>query len=512
MRSIDGNSAGWSSQQRFAMKSAPRLHAALLLAPLAALHAADASRPNVLFIVADDFRAELASYGSPAKTPNLDRLARRSLQFDHAYAQQAVCNPSRSSFLTGLRPDTLRIWNNGTHFRELNPDVPTIPLWFKEHGYTARGVGKIFHNWHTKMHGDPQSWSAPEFLHYANHADDDVQVPGAPPPNLATTTGGFGYPKNGICECRDVPDEAYYDGRVAAEAGRVLGELKQHKEPFFLAVGFWKPHAPFNAPKKYWDLYDRARLPPLDERNAPRPLGAPDLAFHGSTEVLGPVKGQKRPTPEQAAEMRHGYFANISYLDAQLGKVLDALEASGVAERTIVIFFSDHGFHVGEHALWGKTSNFELDARVPLFIHAPGMKAASRRTASPTELIDLFPTLVSLCGLPMPAALEGTNLAPLLDAPNHALKPAAFTQHPRPAHYDREPAGQPSAMGVSVRTARVRYTEWREWKTGHVLARELYDALNDPHEMRNAVDVPALAAAQGEAAALLTLQFPITPH
>jgi iduronate 2-sulfatase len=369
------------------------------------------------------------------------------------------------------------------------------------------GVGKIFHNWHTKIHGDPQSWSAPEFLHYANHAADDVQVPGAPPPNLATTTGDFGYPKNGICECRDVPDEAYYDGRVAAEAGRVLGELMQHKEPFFLAVGFWKPHAPFNAPKKYWDLYDRAKLPPLDERNALRPLGAPDLAFHDSTEVLGPVKGQKRPTPAQAAEMRHGYFANISYLDAQLGKVLDALEASGAADRTVVIFFSDHGFHIGEHALWGKTSSFELDARVPLFVHAPGMRAAGRRTASPTELIDLFPTLVSLCGLPMPAALEGANLAPLLDDPALALKSAAFTQHPRPAFYDREPAGQPSAMGVSVRTARVRYTEWRDWKTGHVVARELYDALNDRHEMRNAVDLPALAAAQTEAAALLSGNF-----
>jgi iduronate 2-sulfatase len=490
------------------MNTLPRLLASLILIASSAANAAP--QPNVLFIVADDFRAELASYGSPAHTPNLDRLAKRSLQFDCAYAQQAVCNPSRSSFLTGRRPDTLRIWNNGTHFRELNPDVTTLPLWFKEHGYDTRCVGKIFHNWHTKVHGDPQSWSAPEFLHYANHGDDDPQVVGPLEENLATTTTGFGYAKNGICECRDVPDEAYFDGRVAAEAVRVLREVKA--KPFFLAVGFWKPHAPFNAPKKYWDLYDRAKLPPLDAHNEPRPAGAPDIAFHQSTEVLGPVKDQKKPTPEQAAEMRHGYFANISYMDAQLGKVLDALDASGVAGNTIVTFVADHGYHIGEHTLWGKTSNFELDARVPFFLSAPGMKSAGKRTASPTELLDLFPTLVSLCGLPKPDALEGTNLTPLLADPSLRLKPASFTQHPRPAYYDREPSGQPSVMGVSIRTARVRYTEWRDWRTGEPVARELYDAASDPNEMRNAVDSPALAEAQNGAAALLKKQFPITKH
>jgi iduronate 2-sulfatase len=533
------------------MNTLPRLLAFLIFI---CVTASAAPQPNVLFIVADDFRAELASYGSPAKTPNLDRLAKRSLQFDRAYAQQAVCNPSRSSFLTGRRPDTLRIWNNGTHFRELNPDVTTLPLWFKEHGYDTRCVGKIFHNWHTKVHGDPRSWSAPEFLHFANHGEDDAQVKGELPPNFAKTTTGFGYAKNGLCECRDLPDEAYFDGRVAAEAVRVLAEVKG--KPFFLAVGFWKPHAPFNAPKKYWDLYDRAKLPPLDAHNAPRPEGAPDIAFHQSTEILGPVKNQQRPTPEQAAEMRHGYFANISYMDAQLGKVLDALDASGVMDRTIVTFVADHGYHIGEHTLWGKTSNFELDARVPFFISAPvarairpageptgsertvrtmiidgkrtttetvilrfgdtpEWKSAGQRTSSPTELLDLFPTLTALCGLPKPDGLEGMSLVPLLADPSLRLKPASFTQHPRPAYYDREPGSQPSVMGVSVRTARVRYTEWRDWKTGEPVARELYDDTGDPNEMHNvvdAVDSPALAEAQTEAAALLRKQFPVTRH
>ena len=468
---------------------------------------APAPRPNVLFIMADDLRAELGSYGSPALTPNLDRLARRAVQFDRAYCQQAVCNPSRSSLLTGLRPDTLGVWNNSNHFRTSNPDVTTIPLHFKNNGYVTRGVGKIFHNWHTTVKGDPRSWSAPEFLHYESHGHDAPLVTGPLPPNLAQGGGGRLYTKVPLTECRDVPDEAYYDGRVAAEAVRVLAEVKD--QPFFLAVGFWKPHAPFNAPKKYWDLYDRDRLPALDPR---RPTGAPEVAFHDSREILGLPDARIPPTAAQIAEMRHGYFANIAYFDAQLGKVLDALDRSGAAERTVVIFFSDHGYHLGEHTQWGKTSNFEYDARVPLLIAPPRTPHAGRRTAALAELVDVFPTLVSLCGLPSPARLDGTNLAPILANPTGSVKPAAFTQHPRPAYYDREPDKLPRVMGCSVRTARVRYTEWRDWKTGATVARELYEDDDEPAETRNLIDDPRLASAQTEAAALLRAQFPPTPH
>jgi iduronate 2-sulfatase len=468
--------------------------------------AAAPSRPNVLFILADDFRPELASYGSPALTPNLNRLAQRGVQFDQAYCQQAVCNPSRSSLLTGRRPDTLRLYNNGTHFRELNPDVTTLPLWFKEHGYTTRCVGKIFHNWHTKEKGDARSWSAPEFLYYETHGEDNARVTGALPPNLASPAPR-NYTSVPLYECRDVPDEAYYDGRVAAEAVRVLAEVKE--KPFFLAVGFWKPHAPFNAPKKYWDLYDRAKLPPL---NPARPAGAPEVAFHDSREILGIPPNQIKVTPEMAAEMRHGYFANISYFDAQLGKVLDALERSGVADRTIITFAGDHGYHLGEHAQWGKTSNFEYDARVPFIIGVPGSRHAGKRTESFAELVDFFPTLVDLCGLPKPKGLDGASLVPVLNDPKKSVKPAAFTQHPRPAYFDREPDKRPKAMGVSVRTAQVRYTEWRDWKTGETVGRELYDHRSDLPELRNAVDAPEFAAAQKEAEALLRKQFPKTPH
>ncbi len=477
-----------------------------LLYLLLATTALAAPRPNVLFIMADDFRPELASYGSPAVTPNLDRLAKRSVQFDHAYCQQAVCNPSRSSMLTGRRPDTLRLWNNGTHFRELNPDVTTLPLWFKDHGYTSRCVGKIFHNWHTEVKGDPRSWSAPEFLHYANHGADDARVTGPLPPNTASPAPRT-YTSVPLYECRDVPDEAYYDGRVAAEAVRVLGEVKD--QPFFLAVGFWKPHAPFNAPKKYWDLYDRAKLPSL---NPARPTGAPDIAFHDGRELRGAPPNQVTFTPAQAAEIRHGYFANISYLDAQLGKVLDALDRSGVGDRTIITFVGDHGYHLGEHTQWGKTSNFEYDAGVPFFIGAPGPCATGKSTRCFAELVDLFPTLVDLCRLPKPPGLEGISLVPTLIEPTRLTKRVAFTQHPRPAYYDREPDKQPKAMGMSVRLPAGRYTEWRDWKTGEVMGRELYDSAQQPAELHNRVDDPQFAKLRAEAEALLRKQFPLVKH
>ncbi len=477
-----------------------------LLVVLGFGQASAAERLNVLFIMADDFRPEVASYGSPAWTPNLDRLAKRSVQFDRAYCQQAVCNPSRSSLLTGRRPDSLRIWSNGTHFRDPNPDAITLPGWFKEHGYQARCVGKIFHNWHTKIKGDPTSWSAPEFLHYANHGDDRPQVEGKLPENLATlNTKKYG--ASPLCECLDVPDESYFDGRVAAEAVRVLKDVKD--KPFFLAVGFWKPHAHFNAPKKYWDLYDRAKLPKL---NSTRPAGTADIAFHDSREIQGIAPNRVSFSPEQAAEIRHGYFANISYMDAQLGKVLKALDDSGVADRTIVLFISDHGYHIGEHDQWGKTSNFELDARVPMLVAVPGMATAGRRTESFAELIDLFPTLTELCGLPQPPGLQGISQTAVLRDLGRSVKNAAFTQHPRPAYYDREPSGQPQAMGVSVRTSEVRYTEWRDWKTGSVVARELYAASDEPAELQNVVDSSRLAEAQREAEQLLRNQFPPQAH
>ncbi|OYW75387.1 MAG: hypothetical protein B7Z37_13595 [Verrucomicrobia bacterium 12-59-8] len=484
-----------------------RLAAQVLLlfsAPL--LHAT--GRTNVLFIMADDLRPELGCYGSVAVTPHLDALARRGMIFQRAYCQQAVCNPSRSSMLTGLRPNTLGLYVNGTHFRELKPTVVTLPQWMKEHGYTTRCVGKIFHNWHTLEHGDPRSWSAPEFLHYANHGDDVPQISGPLPPNLATLSNTLRqYGKVPLCECREVPDESYYDGRVAAEAVRILGEIKDR--PFFLAVGFWKPHAPFNAPKKYWDLYQRDKLPAF---NPSRPADAPDIAFHQNTEILGPAERQKQPTAEQVAEMRHGYFANVSYMDAQLGKVTSALEQQGLLDSTLIVFWGDHGYHIGEHGLWAKTSNFELDARVPLILVPPQAKHAGSSTQSLVEMVDLFPTITALCAVPDAPGLDGISLVPLLNDPQASVKPAAYTQHPRPPYPDRSPRGSPEVMGVSVRTPTLRYTEWRDYDTGKVVARELYDHTRDEAEMSNVIAKPVAPEALEQARQLLHRQFPPGKH
>ncbi|MBM3860324.1 MAG: sulfatase [Verrucomicrobia bacterium] len=456
-----------------------------------AFAAMGAQRPNVLFIAADDLRNDLGCYGNTlVKAPNFDRLAKRGVVFNRAYCQQALCNPSRASLLTGLRPDTLRIWDLPTHFRSAVPEVVTLPQYFKQHGYFTQNIGKIFHNWIHEIQGDPASWSVPAVMHFANHGADKPVVDGAPPPNLA---------KDLKCEQCDVPDEAYFDGRVAKLAVEALRELKSKSQPFFLAVGFWKPHSPFNAPKRYWDLYRREDIPMPNPADWPQ--DAPRVAWHNSREILT-EKGREL-TPDAVREIRHGYLANISYLDAQLGKVIDELDRLQLAQNTIIVFWSDHGFHLGEHTLWAKTSNFELDARVPMFIAAPKIKAA--RTDALAELLDLYPTLVELCGLPMPKGLDGVSLVPVLKNPRRSIKPAALTQHPRPAYYK----GAPETMGYSLRAQNFRYIEWRDWKTGAVVARELYDHKTDGSETRNVAADPSRAADVRNVAKLLEQFRPI---
>ncbi len=457
--------------------------------------AAEPARLNVLFIAADDLRNDLGCYGHPlVKTPHLDELAGRGVTFNRAYCQQAVCNPSRASLLTGRRPDTLGIWDLPTHFREVAPDVITLPQHFQRNGYFTQNIGKIFHNWRQAIHGDPASWSVPAVMHYATHGSDLPSIEGHDvPPDL--TIG----PRN---ECRDVPDEAYFDGRIANLAVEALADLKDRGEPFFLAVGFWKPHLPFNPPKKYWDLYRRSDFAPAENSQPPRDV--PQIALHNGRELLGAGKNARTLSREEIVELRHGYLAGISYLDAQVGKVLAELKRQGLEDRTVIVFWSDHGFHLGEHGLWCKTSNFELDARVPLIIVPPGGKNAGETTDALVELLDLYPTLVDLCGLPKPAGLEGVSLKRVLDRPATRVKSAAYTQHPRPAYYK----GQPDVMGCSVRTDRSRYTEWRSFQTGHVVARELYDHQADPAENRNIVNTPPDADELRRAQRLLNEVFP----
>jgi iduronate 2-sulfatase len=448
---------------------------------------ASASPPNVLFIVADDLNCAISPYGDPvAVTPNLDRLAKRGVTFERAYCQQAVCNPSRSSFLTGLRPDTVGVDDLRKSFRETAPHgetLVTLPQHFKNHGYFCQNIGKLFHNMGETQ--DRRSWSIDEVLFKGTHAVDTVfsntpQPPGAEKPAY----------KAPVTEAHDVPDTAYRDGQIANLAAAMLREHPADGQPFFLAVGFWRPHLPFVAPEKYWNLYDAETIP-LPVPNA-APENVPEIAMHDSREIKGYGETPKdRPfTESEVRHYRHGYYASISFLDAQVGEILDALEKGGHRDDTIVVFTSDHGFHIGEQGLWAKTTNFELDARVPLVIADPREPAGhGRNSKALAELVDLFPTLAEMAGAEtgVPSNLEGSSLRAIVRDPSATVKDAAFTQHQHPFYGT---AKNWKAWGYSVRTQRWRYTEWRDIQTGKVAATELYDHENDVLETRNVVATP----------------------
>lgn len=472
-----------------------------LLASLSALGFA-ADKPNVLFLVADDLNCAIGPYGDEAAvTPNLDRLAARGLVFEKAYCQQAVCNPSRSSFLTGLRPDTVGVDDLRKGFRATAPGgstLITLPQHFKNHGYFCQNIGKMFHNMGETQ--DRRSWSIDEVLFKGTHAADTVYT------NTPEALRDQQIKKAPTTEAPDGPDTLYRDGQIANLTAAMLREHPADGQPFFLGVGFWRPHLPFVAPKKYWDLVDPDKIPMPSPAVAPS--GAPDIAMHESREIRGyGTTPQDRPfTDDEIRHYRHGYYASITFMDAQIGKILDALEEGGHADDTIVVFTSDHGFHIGEQSLWGKTSNFELDARVPLIVADPRVPVSQgKQTEALAELLDLYPTLAEMAGIDgnLNKRLEGVSLAPVVKDPAASVQDAAFTQHQQPFY------GPPSnwkAWGYSIRTSDRRYTEWRAIEGGEVIAQELYDYDEDPEETTN------LAAERSEKveelAARLKEQFP----
>lgn len=432
------------------------------------------SRPNVLFLAVDDLRPELPCYGNPAvKAPNIERLAERSLVFERAYCQSALCGPSRASLLTGLRPDTIRVWGNKAHFRDALPDTVSLPQRFLQAGYHTQGIGKVLHG---RM-DDPPSWSVPAWppggrqagMQYVDEGRLAVLRAEAPDRTWAgDEIPTLEWTKRASWQAPDVPDNALQDGQVADRAVEALQGLKDR--PFFLAVGFQKPHLPFSAPKRYFDLYDPDAL--VLPQDPTRPVGAPELAFTRSPELRGytdiPREG---PLSEaKTRELIHGYFAATSYMDAQVGRVLDTLEALDLAGSTVVILFGDHGWHLGEQEQWGKTTNLELDARAPLMLHVPGRTPGGSSTRAIVEFVDFYPTLCDACGLSVPDTLEGSSMMPLLEDPQRPWKRAAFTQIPRPYLADSDW----EHMGYSLRTSRYRYAEWRD-RQGGFAARELYD-------------------------------------
>jgi len=458
---------------------------ALWAAPDGLQAAGPEARPNVLLIIADDLRAEFGYAGNvQAITPHLDRLAGRGVTFNRAYCQQAVCNPSRASMLTGMRPDSIRVWDLQARFRETAPHAITLPEHFMRHGYHTQGIGKVFHNESRIPPGrppmsDPQSWSVPPTHSDGAHWQDWV-FPDEPTVQRR---------KAEAMQRLDVPDDTYFDGQIATAAVAAIGELAAADQPFFLTVGFWKPHLPFNAPARYWDLYqaeDFANAGP-----AQLPEGAPAFAAHSWRELRGYVGiPSSGPLPDELArDLRHGYHACISYLDAQVGRLLEALEASGAAANTLVVFVSDHGFHLGEHDLWAKTSNYELDARVPLIVADPRLTPQGSHTDAIVELIDLAPTLAELAGLPVAPPWEGHSLRPVLADPTQPAREAAVTQYPYPP-YSRDW----NVMGYAVRSHHFRFVSWLDRHTGEPVARELYDHRIDPAETVNRAADPAYAA------------------
>jgi choline-sulfatase len=441
---------------------------------VAALQAADAKRPNVLFIAVDDLRPEINASGSTLiKTPNLDRIAARGTTFDRAYCQQAVCSPSRSSLMTGRRPDATRVWDLETHFRKALPDAVTVAQHFKDHGYHSMSMGKIFHG----GFDDAPSWSEPSQYPKAPHygSEEALKLQNEP-----TSIDKKGRARGPAFEDADVPDDTFTDGKVARLAVSTLAALKQKNQPFFLAVGMARPHLPFVAPKKYWDLYDpKAIYVPAFQK---LPAGAPNFVGHNNSELKSYAGMPKGEIDEATARrLRHGYYASISYMDAQVGLILDALEKEGLAENTVIVLWGDHGWQLGEHGLWHKHTNFELAARAPLLISAPGQKAVGRKTASLAEFIDIYPTLADLCGLPKPKDIEGVSLKPILDDAGAKVRPVAISQYPR------GDAGK-SLMGYSIRDDRWRLTLWRNRADNTIHATELYDEVNDPHETVNVAD------------------------
>jgi len=477
------------TRRRF-LQGTAGLAAASALPPLlgrahAATPPATGKKLNVLMIAVDDLRPDLGCFGvEHVHSPNIDRLAARGLVFNRAYCQQAVCSPSRTSLMTGKRPDTTRIYNLDDHFRDTLPDTVTLTQHFINHGYAAVGMGKIYHG----SLNDDRSWSSWRRHRGKQWADPDTEAHLAARRKEGREQGLKGrklhnYARGPATESADVADGVYHDGVMTEMAVETLAGLKDEGKPFFLATGFVKPHLPFCAPKKYWNLYKRGDIAlPANDR---QPDGAPDLAMHnfGELRSYSDIPREGRLTDDKARELIHGYYACVSYIDALVGRLLDTLDELGLADSTAIALWGDHGWHLREQGLWCKHSNFENATRSPLIVSVPGMAGAGKTTDALSEFVDVYPTLAEAAGLPVPDGLEGTSALPLLDRPDTPWKSAAFSQFPRR-----------KTMGYSMRTDRYRYTRWQANKDpDQRVAAELYDHANDPRETVNLADQPGHA-------------------
>ena len=501
-------------------------------------HGLSLSKPNILFIAVDDLRPELGAYGSKiAITPNIDKLAGQGLLFENAYCQQAICSPSRASLMTGARPETIGVFENYTYFRDENPDIITLSQHFKNNGYESVYTGKIYHgkftdttlSWSRQPAFDKVKFPRPDYPGaYATKENQEIYKKNqAEIRKKYSSADHYALGRGPAYEMADVEDHEYIDGYHTELAIATMKDMvEKNDKPFFLGLGFRLPHLDWNAPKKYWDLYDREKIPMAEYIDAPEKGAA--MGLHASFELRvrhgipksGPIEG------ELAQTLKHAYLASVSYVDAQIGKMISALEKAGQRENTIIILWSDHGWHLGDMGVWGKATNYEIATRVPMIIWTPNMPEASRgkKTDALVELIDMYPTLTELAGLELPDHLEGQSFVPLLANPDREWKKAVFSQFPNPAL--REWAANPltaemretyfgplieevegriktqmkddwnrdlfenDLMGYSMRTKNYRFVAWKDRKNPKAkpVYIELFDHQTDPSETKNIAD------------------------
>ena len=489
-------------------------------------------KPNILFIAIDDLKPILGCYGDTMiKTPNIDRIAKNGTVFLQNYCQQAVSGPTRASIMTGMRPDYTKVWDLKTKMRDVNPDIVSLPQYLITQGYSTQGIGKIYDSRCVDKKMDAPSWSVPYYNYFKTLEKYYSGATGMPVlgayqlPQTKELVQKYtkeaqekGIAENDIeayisklvkpsVECADVPDNAYNDGANVLRAKEILTKLKSDNKPFFFAVGFSKPHLPFVSPKKYWDLYKREKMPVAVHQEKSK--NGPAIAYHNAGEIraysdipaLLEFTDQKDvgiTLPlEKQKELIHGYHAAVSYTDAQVGILLNALDSLGLLKNTIIILWGDHGWHLGDHNLWCKHTNFEQATRSPLIISAPWIKPS--KTNSPTEFVDVFPTLCDLAGVSIPTQLDGKSLVPVMKMPKIKVKEFAVSQYPRSGSSNEDVRlgyAEGKCMGYSIRTERYRFTIWmkdnfrtnRGFDKNLVIATELYDYQKDPNETINVVD------------------------
>ena len=500
-------------------------------------------KPNILFIAIDDLRPEIGAYGSEvAITPYIDALAADGLLFNNAYCQEAICSPSRASVMTGARPETIKVIENFSYFRDLNPDIITLPQHLKANGYETVYTGKIFHPGYTdeELSWSRKAYSGPNVTPRPNRVRGYVlpenQEMFRKNQKEVIAKYGKNAPRNGLgkgpaYEFADAPDHTYEDGHNTEIAIATMKEMAKNDKPFFLGLGFLKPHLEWIAPKKYWDLYEDKDLQMTEQNEGPK--NGATMGLHASFELRAraDIPNYGDIDDEQAKNLKRAYLATVSYVDAQIGKMLNALDEAGLKENTVIMLWSDHGWHLGDMGIWGKATNYEIATRVPLIIWTPNMAKENRgkSTDALVELVDMYPTLCELAGISKPATLEGQSFTPLLSNPEQEWKTAVFSQFPTPAL--REWAANPLSkgmretsfgplieevetrikkqqgekwdrdlfenrlMGYSMRTKNYRFIVWKDYtdKNAEPVFIELYDHAKDPAETINiAKDNPEL--------------------